>query len=68
METYILNDKLKYIAPEAMLLFVAHCKDMNDLSMVERCLLHMDCTLMDFDSSKFLSNSVSCFWRLSYVS
>lgn len=50
METYILNDRLQYIAPEAMVLFVAHCKHMKDISMVERCLLHMDCNIMDFDS------------------
>lgn len=33
-----------------MALFIAHCKDIKDLSTVERCLLHMDCSLMDFDS------------------
>ena len=41
VETYVLFNKLKYIAPEAMVLYVAHCKDMKDLSMVERGLLHM---------------------------
>ena len=35
METYILNDRLTYVAPEAMVLFVSHCKDMKDLSMVK---------------------------------
>jgi hypothetical protein len=30
IETYVLCDKLKYIAPEAMVLYVAHCKDMKD--------------------------------------
>ena len=33
-----------------MVLFVAHCRDMKDLSTVERCLLHMDCNLMDYNS------------------
>jgi hypothetical protein len=37
----VLHDKLKYIAPEGMVIYVAHCKDMKDLSMVEWCLLHM---------------------------
>lgn len=50
MESYILNDKLKYVAPEAMALFVEHCKDIKDLQVVERCLLHMETNLMDFDS------------------
>ncbi|KAL7552323.1 hypothetical protein ACHAWF_015556, partial [Thalassiosira exigua] len=50
METYVLNDRLKYVAPEAMALFVSHCRDLKELSTVERCLLHMDCGLMDYDS------------------
>jgi hypothetical protein len=67
VETYVLNDKLKYIAPEAMVLFVAHCKDMKDLSMVERCLLHMDCNLMDFDSILSLLKKHSLYTGLFHV-
>lgn len=67
METYILNDRLRYIAPEAMVLFVAHCKDMKDISMVERCLLHMDCSLMDFDSILTLLKKNALYTGLLHV-
>ena len=67
METYVLNDKLSYIAPEAMIMFVAHCRDMKELSMVERCLLHMDCSLMDFDSILTLLKKNSLYTGLLHV-
>lgn len=67
MQTYILNDRLRYIAPEVMVLFVAHCKDMKDISMVERCLLHMDCTLMDFDSILALLKKNALYTGLLHV-
>jgi len=50
LEPYVLNDKLNYIAPEAMSHFVEHCKVSNGIAVVERCLLHMDVSIMDFDS------------------
>lgn len=50
MEPYILNDKLDYIAPEVMAHFIEHCKATNGIATVERCLLHMNVTIMDFDS------------------
>lgn len=67
MKTYILNDKLNYIAPEAMVLFVSHCKELKDLSMVERCLLHMDCHLMDFDSILTLLKKHELYTGLFHV-
>lgn len=67
LETYVLNDRLKYIAPEAMVLFVAHCKDIKDLSMVERCLLHMDCNLMDFDAILSLLKKNALYTGLFHV-
>lgn len=67
MEAYVLNDRLRYIAPEAMSLFVAHCKEMKDLSTVERCLLHMDCSLMDFHSILSLLKKHSLFTGLFHV-
>lgn len=67
LETYVLNDRLRYIAPEAMVLFVAHCKDMKDLSTVERCLLHMDCNLMDFDSILSLLKKNGLYTGLIHV-
>ena len=50
LEPYVLNDRLFYMAPEVMSFFVEHCKSNNGVATVERCLLHMDCTIMDFDS------------------
>ena len=67
MECYILNDRLRYIAPEAMALFVAHCRDMKDLSMVEKCLLHMDCSLIDYDSIISLLKSNALYTGLIHV-
>ncbi len=67
MKTYILNDKLQYIAPEVMVLFVTHCKEMKDLPMVERCLLHMDCHLMDFDSILTLLKKNKLYTGLFHV-
>ena len=67
METYVLRDYLQYIAPEAMVLYVAHCKDIKDLSMVERCLLHMQCNLMDFDSILSLLKKHGLYTGLLHV-
>lgn len=67
MESYILSDRLRYVAPEALVLFVSHCKDMKDLSMVERCLLHMDCSLMDFDSILNLLKKNALYTGLFHV-
>ena len=67
METYVLHNKLKYIAPEAMVLYVAHCKELKDLSMVERCLLHMQCNLIDFDSTLSLLRNHGLYTGLIHV-
>lgn len=67
LEPYVLNDKLKYIAPEVMALFVEHCKSSNGLDTVERCLLHMDCTIIDFDSILVLLRRHDMFTALFYV-
>lgn len=50
LEPYIMNDKLKYVTAEVMARFVDHCKINNDLSTFERCLIHLDVSIMDFDS------------------
>ena len=67
LEPYVLNDKLQYIAPEAMSQFVEHCKISNDVSTVERCLLHMDVTIMDFDSILSLLRQNRMFSALIHV-
>ena len=68
LEPYVLNDKLSYIAPEVMAYFVDHCKASNNgLATVERCLLHMDCTIMDFDSILSLLRSNEMYTALFYV-
>lgn len=67
LEPYVLNDKLKYIAPEAMSYFVEHCKATNGIATVERCLLHLDCTIMDFDSILSLLRANEMFSALFYV-
>ena len=67
LEPYILNDKLDYIAPEAMAHFVEHCKASNGIATVERCLLHMDVTIMDFDSILSLLRANEMYSALFYV-
>jgi vacuolar protein sorting-associated protein 8 len=67
LEPYVLNDKLAYIAPEVMSLFIDHCKATNGIAIVERCLLHMDCTIMDFDSILSLLRRNEMFTALFYV-
>jgi hypothetical protein len=67
LEPYVLNDKLQYIAPEVMSQFVEHCKVTNDVSTVERCLLHMDVTIMDFDSILTLLRKNAMYSALIHV-
>jgi vacuolar protein sorting-associated protein 8 len=67
LEPYVLNDKLKYIAPEVMSYLVEHFKSTNGIASVERCLLHMDCTIMDFDSILTLLRTHEMYSALFYV-
>jgi hypothetical protein len=67
LEPYVLNDKLAYIAPEVMSFFVDHCKATNGIATVERCLLHMDCTIMDFDTILSLLRSNEMYSAIFYV-
>jgi len=67
LEPYVLNDKLHHIAPEAMSQFVEHCKASNDVATVERCLLHMDVTIMDFDSILALLRKNGMYSALLHV-
>lgn len=67
LEPYVLNDKLAYIAPEVMSFFVDHCRATNGISIVERCLLHMDCTIMDFDTILSLLRKNGMHSALFYV-
>ena len=67
LEPYILNDKLDYIAPEAMMHFIEHCRANNGIAKVERCLLHMDVTIMDFDTILNLLRANKMYSALFYV-
>jgi len=67
LEPYILNDKLNYIAPEAMMHFVEHCQTNNGIATVERCLLHMDVTIMDFDTILNILKANNMYSALFYV-
>jgi vacuolar protein sorting-associated protein 8 len=67
LEPYVLNDKLPYIGAEAMSFFVQHCKATNDIATVERCLLHMDCSIMDFDTILSLLRRNAMYTALFYV-
>jgi len=67
LEPYVLNDRLTYIAPEPMAAFVEHCSHTGELSKVERCLLHMDVKIMDFDSVLKLLKKNGMFSALLHV-
>ena len=67
LEPYVLSDKLAYVAPEVMSFFVEHCKATNGIATVERCLLHMDCTIMDFDTILSLLRANEMYSALFYV-
>jgi hypothetical protein len=67
LEPYVLNDKLSYMAAEVMAHFVDHCKVTNGIATVERCLLHMDCTIMDFDSILLLLRQNNMYSALCFV-
>ena len=67
LEPYVLNDKLKYIAPVVMSEFISYYKSLDDIAVVERCLLHMDVTIMDFDSILTLLRKNSMFSALIHV-
>ena len=47
--------------------FIEHCKAINDISAVERCLLHMDVTIMDFDSILSLLKHNHMYSALCFV-
>jgi len=67
LEPYIMNDKLKYVTAEVMAQFVNHCKANNDLSTFERCLIHLDVSIMDFDSCVNLLRKNSMHTALVHV-
>ena len=50
-----------------MSFFVEHCKATNGIATVERCLLHMDCTIVDFDSILSLLRVNEMYSALFYV-
>ena len=50
LEPYILREKITYLAPEVMAAFVDNFQHKGDLHAVERCLLHMDVMVLDFDT------------------
>ena len=49
LEPYVLSGKLRRLAPEVMKAFVEHFRDRGALVAVERCLLHLDATALDFN-------------------
>ena len=49
LEPYILTDKLKRLAPEVLQAFVQRFRENGKLVNVERCMLHLDPTALDFN-------------------
>lgn len=67
LEPYVLDDRIDYIAPQAMTYFIQHYKARNELVSVERCLLHLDVTIMDFDTILSLLRANSMHTALIHV-
>jgi hypothetical protein len=67
LEPFVLADQLTYISPLVMSTFVEFCKMSNDLSRVERCLVHLDVKVMDFDSVLKLLRNNKMFVALLHV-
>ena len=64
---YVLNDRLIYATPEVMANFVEHCHGIDDVFAVERFLLHMDVTTMDFDSILILLRKSEMYTALLHL-
>lgn len=67
LEPFVLADQLTYISPLVMSTFVEFCRMSNDLSRVERCLVHLDVKVMDFDSVLKLLRNNKMFVALLHV-
>ena len=67
LELYVLNDRLNYITQEVMAHYIEHCHWIDDVSALERCLLHMDATIMDFGSIVTLLKENEIYTALIYV-
>ena len=67
LEPFVLSDQLTYISPLVMSTFVEFCKMSNDLSRVERCLVHLDVKVMDFDSVLRLLRKNGMYCALLHV-
>eukprot|EP00520_Triparma_pacifica_P000356 CAMPEP_0118635700 /NCGR_PEP_ID=MMETSP0785-20121206/2214_1 /TAXON_ID=91992 /ORGANISM="Bolidomonas pacifica, Strain CCMP 1866" /LENGTH=1039 /DNA_ID=CAMNT_0006526747 /DNA_START=209 /DNA_END=3325 /DNA_ORIENTATION=+ len=67
LEPFVLSDQLTYISPLVMSTFVEFCKISNDLGRVERCLVHLDVKVMDFDSVLKLLRNNKMFSALFHV-
>merc|ERR1719223_301565 len=50
-----------------MMHFVEHCRANNGIATVERCLLHMDVTIMDFDTILNLLRANEMYSALFYI-
>ena len=47
---YILNGKLSVVSPEVLGDFVQYYQKQGKLMIVEQCIMHLDVTMLDFDS------------------
>ena len=67
LELYVFNNRLNYVAPEVIAYFIEHYYWIDDVSAVERCLLHMDTSILDFDSIVVLLRENRMFTTLLHV-
>ncbi|OQS02659.1 vacuolar protein sorting-associated protein 8 [Thraustotheca clavata] len=62
---YILNDQLKVLSPVVMTAFVEHFQ--NDLTLVEKCFLHLNVRDVDFNTMLQICEQHSLYTALVYL-
>jgi WD40 repeat protein len=67
LEPYILNGKLSVVSPEVLGDFVQYYKQQGKLTIVEQCIMHLDVTVLDFDSVIRLCRGHDLYSALIYV-
>eukprot|EP01114_Cavostelium_apophysatum_P017647 TRINITY_DN5298_c0_g1_i5.p1 TRINITY_DN5298_c0_g1~~TRINITY_DN5298_c0_g1_i5.p1 ORF type:complete len:873 (-),score=262.43 TRINITY_DN5298_c0_g1_i5:76-2694(-) len=67
LEPFILADKLKFLNPEVMQLFVDYYHRKNKLAQVEDCIVHLDIASLDFHQVATLCRKYHLVRALVYI-
>ena len=67
LEPYVLCKKIKYLGPEIMAAFIENFQHKGDLVAIERCLLYLDVTFLDFNNTVGMLRKNSLYSALIHV-